>query len=84
MPDTPLALSDAQLDAIMLACRPMQPQERQAFLAALGVLFQGREEIGDGELGRALRQLQREIFRPPTDTETGPGEPHQRRLFAGR
>ena len=67
----PLALSDEQLDAITSATRPLQPQERQAFLAALGIMFQGRDEIGDGELARALRDVQREHFRPPTETEVG-------------
>ena len=36
-----------------------------AFLAALTHLLQGRNEIGDGELCRTLRDLQREHFRPP-------------------
>jgi hypothetical protein len=66
----PLAFTDSQLDAIFNAGRPLQPQEQQAFLAALGAMFQGRSEIGDGELGRAIRDLQREHFRPPTETET--------------
>jgi hypothetical protein len=38
---------------------------RTAFLTALGSLVAGRREIGDGELGRALRDLQWQYFRPP-------------------
>ena len=32
------------------------------------VLFAGRHEIGDGELNRMLRDLQRKHFRPPATT----------------
>jgi hypothetical protein len=60
-----LSLSDQQMDALTSACRPLQPQERVALMGALHVRFQGRSEVGDGELGRALRDLQRQHFRPP-------------------
>ena len=66
-----ITLTDAQTDAITFATRPLQPSERAAFLAALVALFADRNEIGDGELGRALRDLQREHFRPPTGAEAG-------------
>ena len=66
-----ITLTDAQQTAIIRATRPLQPAERAAFLAALVALFADRNEIGDGELGRALRDLQREHFQPPTATETG-------------
>ena len=66
-----ITLTDAQTDAIIHATRPLQPSERAAFLAALVALFADRNEIGDGELGRALRDLQQQHFRPPTATETG-------------
>jgi hypothetical protein len=36
-----------------------------AFLAALEALLAGRSEIGDGELSRLLRDLQRKHFKPP-------------------
>jgi Flp pilus assembly protein TadD len=64
-------LTDAQELAVIHATRPLQARERAAFLAALEALLAGRNEIRDGELGRALRELQREHFRPPTDAETG-------------
>jgi hypothetical protein len=66
-----ITLTDKQTDAIIHATRPLQPSERAAFLAALVALFADRNEIGDGELGRALRDLQQQHFRPPTATETG-------------
>jgi len=32
-------------------------------------LIMRRDEVGDGELGRTLRDLQRKHFRPPSDGE---------------
>jgi len=34
----------------------------------LEALFVDRNGVGDGELGRMLRELQRKHFRPPTET----------------
>jgi hypothetical protein len=42
--------------------------QRDAFLTALLQQFTGRTEIGDGELFRTLRELQRQHFRPPSAT----------------
>jgi hypothetical protein len=61
----PISLSDGQLSAIMRASQPLEPAQRSTFLSALATLFQGRSQIGDGELERVLRELQREHFRPP-------------------
>jgi len=41
---------------------------RARFLAALQGLLKDRTEIGDGELGRLLRDLQRQHFHPPVKT----------------
>jgi hypothetical protein len=43
----------------MLACRPLRPKERTAFMAAL---FQDLIMCRDGELGRTLRDLWRQHF----------------------
>jgi hypothetical protein len=75
MSSWPVAFSDQQLDAIMRAARPLQPFERSAFLVAISVLYQGRSEIGDGELHRSIRELQRLHFRPPDVREAE--EPRQ-------
>jgi hypothetical protein len=67
-----LALTDAQLTAITNAARPLLPQERAGFLAALFEQLLGRRHgypIGDAELHRTLRDLQRRQFRPPVETE---------------
>ena len=66
-----VTITDAQTSAITHATRPLQPSERAAFLEALETLLAGHDEIGDGELGRALRDLQRQHFHPPTDEEAG-------------
>jgi hypothetical protein len=75
----PLKLSDAQLDAIMRACAPLRPDARAGFLETVAAALQGRE-IGDGSVGRAIAQAQRQFFDPP---ELNPHEqPHRR--FAAR
>jgi hypothetical protein len=56
----PLSLTDSQLDQVMNAARPLEKHQRSALMAALPYIFAGRSEIGDGELARALRDLQRE------------------------
>jgi len=65
-----MTLSDTQIAQILLISRPLQPKERTAFMAALFQdLLNHREEIGDGELGRTLRDLQHRYFQPPTVNE---------------
>ena len=73
-----MILTDQQQLAIVSAVRPLQPHEEAAFLVQLKALLAGRNEIGDGELGRALARLQREHFRPPTDDEVGAAESEHR------
>ena len=67
-----LPLSDQQLQAVTNVTSPLQAWERSPFLQALGQLFAGRSEVGDGELGRALRELQREHFTPSLLHSPGP------------
>jgi hypothetical protein len=67
-----IVLTDAQQDHILNVARPLQPSERVAFMAALAELLAGRRRsLGDGELGRTLRDLQREHFHPPPDDVVG-------------
>jgi hypothetical protein len=61
----PLALTDQQYAAVCLACEPLLPADRDAFLRALAQLLGGEAEIGDGTVARAIRSLQREFWRPP-------------------
>jgi hypothetical protein len=67
-PPRPLTLSDSQMDAVMRATAPMQPPDRSAFLNALAHRLR-HEQIGDGTVFRACRELQREFFKPPTGVE---------------
>ena len=72
----PIAISDSQLAMIMRACEPILPADRDPFLRALAHRLQGEPELGDGVVGRAIRELQREFWRPPSIAE----EPRSRRV----
>ena len=61
-----LKLTDSQQWQVIRATNPLDMLQRDAFLAALLQQFADRTEIGDGELFRTLRDLQREHFRPPS------------------
>jgi hypothetical protein len=66
-----LALTDSQITAITNLARPLAPPERAGFFAELfETLLMRRNEVGDGELSRTLRDLQRRHFQPPTVDET--------------
>ena len=60
-----VTLTEPQVIAVIHASRPLQPNERGAFLTALQGLLAGRHDVGDGELGRMIRDLQGKYFRPP-------------------
>jgi hypothetical protein len=62
---TPLALSDAQITTTMGLARPLQPQQRTAFLEMIAAKLNGRREIGDGQLHRLCVELRRKLFDPP-------------------
>ena len=48
----PIALTDAQLAAVMRAAEPLAPGDRSAFLETVAGLLQG-QAIGDGAVHRA-------------------------------
>jgi hypothetical protein len=78
----PLALTDAQLTAIMGLARPLLPAQRTAFLEMLAAKLNGRREIGDGMLYQLCRELQRPIEnrgRPRIDDDDGVERPRRRR-----
>jgi hypothetical protein len=65
-----ISLTDAQTDAITNLARPLAPPERTGFFAELfETLLMRRDEVGEGELGRLLRDLHRRHFRPPSEEE---------------
>jgi hypothetical protein len=73
----PIALTDAQLDAVFNAARPLAVADRDAFLQAVAEALQGHREIGDGDVARAVREVQRRFFDPPLETDER-SQPHHR------
>ena len=62
----PLALSDEQLDAILLGAKPLRPQGRDAFRREVAAaLTNGGGPVGDGDVNRAVRRAQKQFFDPP-------------------
>jgi hypothetical protein len=53
----PLALTDGQYSAVVAACEPLLPTDRDAFLRALAHRLQAEPELGDGVVGRAIREV---------------------------
>jgi hypothetical protein len=60
----PLRLSDDELDAVMAAARPLDPDLRDPFLRAVANALQGRE-VGPGTVARTCAELQWQFFHPP-------------------
>jgi hypothetical protein len=77
MPDTktpPIALSDAQMSALLAASYPLPPESRLAFLEACARELSRLPEVGDGALHRIVMVTQRLYFDPPLATRTGVGK----------
>jgi len=55
----PLALTDAELDAVMAAARPLPVEVRDPFLRAVTHELQGCREIGPGIVHQVCREQQR-------------------------
>jgi len=78
----PLRLSDAQLDAIITAAKPIPVGARDAFLREVAAALAGLADPGDGDVARAIRAVQRKHFDPPLTDERL--EPHPRRMLKAR
>ena len=65
MSSTPIALSDTELTAIMDACRPLQPRDRDLFLRQVAEAICAMPERGDGAIHRAIRSVWRDHFDAP-------------------
>jgi hypothetical protein len=61
----PLALSDSDLDAIMTACRPLQPRDRDQFLKDIAVELASLPMLGEGAVYRAIATVQKRHWDPP-------------------
>jgi hypothetical protein len=75
----PIALTDAQLTAVFAAARPLAVQDRDPFLQEVASLLAGIVDLGDGDVARAIRAVQRKHFDPPT---LNPHAVPHRRLMA--
>jgi hypothetical protein len=75
----PLALTDDQKTALLRASAPLDRDLREPFLHAVARALQGREPLGDGEVFRTIREVQREFWHPPLGTEW-PVRQHPARL----
>jgi hypothetical protein len=61
----PLKLSDAELDAVLQAARPLPVERRDAFLRAVAGALQSCDEIGPGVVYRVVAEVQRQHFDAP-------------------
>jgi hypothetical protein len=61
----PIALTDAQMMAILAAAAPLAARDRNPFLLEVAQLLQALPEVGDGALHRVIMQVQRRHFDPP-------------------
>lgn len=68
----PIRLSDAQLVEIFRLTKPLAPACRDEFLERLAQAFQGRHELGDGELFRTARDIIKanHLFEAPSNYDT--------------
>jgi hypothetical protein len=55
----PISLSDSELAAIMDACRPLQPRDRDRFLKDIAAELAALPMLGDGVVHRAIVTIQR-------------------------
>jgi hypothetical protein len=74
-----ISFTDEQLNQIFVAAGPLPVAERSAFLESVGFYFRDRLTVGDGELFRALRQLQRKFMEPPRTMRPQRPEVHFKR-----
>src|SRR5262249_58174371 len=66
LPDMPpLKLTDAELDAVFTAARPLTPNVRQNFLKEVADRLSSFPVVGPGTVHRVCLEAQRRFFYPP-------------------
>ena len=77
----PIALSDAELDAILNLAQPLDPAMRDPFLRAVAIELARYQpaELGPGLINRVGRLLQKEFWSPPRGMTKEP-QPHRRHV----
>lgn len=63
----PIALTDEQLSAVMAAAQPLALADRSAFLEDVAAALAALPTIGDGVVGRVVREVQSKYFHPELD-----------------
>ena len=66
----PIALTDEQLSAVMAAAQPLALADRSAFLEDVAAALAALPTIGDGVVGRVVREVQSKYFHPELDPPT--------------
>ena len=61
----PIRLTDAELDAVMAAARPLPVERRDAFLQQVASALQGCREVGPGVVHRICAEVQSRYWIPP-------------------
>jgi hypothetical protein len=61
----PLKLTDSEMDALLNAARPIDPNRRDEFLQACAAALSDLNERGPGATYRVIRETQRRYFDPP-------------------
>jgi hypothetical protein len=61
----PLALTDSELQAVLNACKPLQPRDRDAFLRDVANEIAALSMCGDGAVHRVIATVQRRHWDPP-------------------
>jgi hypothetical protein len=61
----PVSLTDAELAAVMDACRPLSPRSRDRFLRQVAEAIVALPDRGDGAVHRAITSVWRQYFDPP-------------------
>jgi hypothetical protein len=62
-----IQISEAQLCAIFAAANALHPADRDQFIAAVATELAGQAIIGDGSVGRAIRNAQARFAHPEPD-----------------
>ena len=75
----PIALTDAQRAMITAAAKPRHARDRTPFLEAVAARLHAVDEIGDGVVGRIVRELRRSFLPHAPQSRTVGG--HPRRFF---
>jgi hypothetical protein len=68
---SPPGFSDSQIDQLLLTLRPLNEAQREALLEDLAGVLRQAPHLGDGQLYRTLRDLQRRHFDPPAPDRVG-------------